>query len=122
MSNEFRPPQWITDVIPRKSPFVPQMGDEVCNIQRGSPQDAEIDLDMFSFSFHSLSGCTNVHQQPTILFSINYPSSHAGIFLIHVCQLHYVYSLLNVVINDQNWFIVKLFFPSVKVNLKLLVI
>lgn len=30
VSNEFRPSSWITDVIPRKSPFVPQMGDEVC--------------------------------------------------------------------------------------------
>lgn len=30
VSNEFRPSPWITDVIPRKSPFVPQMGDEVC--------------------------------------------------------------------------------------------
>lgn len=30
MSNEFRPSAWITDFIPRKSPFVPQMGDEVC--------------------------------------------------------------------------------------------
>lgn len=29
VSCEFRPSQWITDVIPRKSPFVPQMGDEV---------------------------------------------------------------------------------------------
>lgn len=29
VSNEFRPSPWITDVIPRKSPFVPQMGDEV---------------------------------------------------------------------------------------------
>uniref|UniRef100_A0A8C9VKR5 Bromodomain and WD repeat domain containing 1 n=1 Tax=Scleropages formosus TaxID=113540 RepID=A0A8C9VKR5_SCLFO len=29
ISNEYRPSAWITDVIPRKSPFVPQMGDEV---------------------------------------------------------------------------------------------
>lgn len=29
VSSEFRPSQWITDVVPRKSPFVPQMGDEV---------------------------------------------------------------------------------------------
>lgn len=29
VSNEFRPSTWITDVVPRKSPFVPQMGDEV---------------------------------------------------------------------------------------------
>lgn len=31
VSNEFRPSAWITDFIPRKSPFVPQMGDEVCS-------------------------------------------------------------------------------------------
>ncbi|CAB1348003.1 unnamed protein product [Coregonus sp. 'balchen'] len=31
VSNEFRPSTWITDVIPRKSPFVPQMGDEAVN-------------------------------------------------------------------------------------------
>ncbi|XP_061575074.1 bromodomain and WD repeat-containing protein 3 isoform X3 [Cololabis saira] len=35
VSNEFRPPQWITDVIPRKSPFVPQMGDEVIYFRQG---------------------------------------------------------------------------------------
>jgi hypothetical protein len=29
VSKEFRPSTWITDVVPRKSPFVPQMGDEV---------------------------------------------------------------------------------------------
>uniref|UniRef100_A0A7N6B7T8 Bromo domain-containing protein n=1 Tax=Anabas testudineus TaxID=64144 RepID=A0A7N6B7T8_ANATE len=35
MSNEFRPSPWITDVIPRKSPFVPQMGDEVIYFRQG---------------------------------------------------------------------------------------
>ncbi|XP_051717573.1 bromodomain and WD repeat-containing protein 3 isoform X1 [Ctenopharyngodon idella] len=35
ISNEFRPPAWITDVIPRKSPFVPQMGDEVIYFRQG---------------------------------------------------------------------------------------
>ncbi|KAK7172228.1 hypothetical protein R3I93_004517 [Phoxinus phoxinus] len=35
ISNEFRPPAWITDVIPRKSPFVPQMGDEVIYFCQG---------------------------------------------------------------------------------------
>ncbi|XP_067364956.1 bromodomain and WD repeat-containing protein 3 isoform X2 [Channa argus] len=35
VSNEFRPSQWITDVIPRKSPFVPQMGDEVIYFRQG---------------------------------------------------------------------------------------
>uniref|UniRef100_A0A6Q2XBR1 Bromo domain-containing protein n=1 Tax=Esox lucius TaxID=8010 RepID=A0A6Q2XBR1_ESOLU len=31
----FRPSAWITDVIPRKSPFVPQMGDEVIYFRQG---------------------------------------------------------------------------------------
>ncbi|KAM9439590.1 bromodomain and WD repeat-containing protein 1-like [Clarias gariepinus] len=35
VSNEFRPSSWITDVIPRKSPFVPQMGDEVIYFRQG---------------------------------------------------------------------------------------
>uniref|UniRef100_A0A8C9ZY26 Bromodomain and WD repeat domain containing 1 n=1 Tax=Sander lucioperca TaxID=283035 RepID=A0A8C9ZY26_SANLU len=35
LSNEFRPSPWITDVIPRKSPFVPQMGDEVIYFRQG---------------------------------------------------------------------------------------
>ncbi|KAL2096562.1 hypothetical protein ACEWY4_008710 [Coilia grayii] len=35
VSNEFRPSVWITDVIPRKSPFVPQMGDEVIYFRQG---------------------------------------------------------------------------------------
>ncbi|XP_029700101.1 bromodomain and WD repeat-containing protein 3 isoform X2 [Takifugu rubripes] len=35
VSCEFRPSQWITDVIPRKSPFVPQMGDEVIYFRQG---------------------------------------------------------------------------------------
>ncbi|XP_053730106.1 bromodomain and WD repeat-containing protein 3 isoform X1 [Synchiropus splendidus] len=35
VSNEFRPSIWITDVIPRKSPFVPQMGDEVIYFRQG---------------------------------------------------------------------------------------
>ncbi|XP_018604343.2 bromodomain and WD repeat-containing protein 3 isoform X2 [Scleropages formosus] len=35
ISNEYRPSAWITDVIPRKSPFVPQMGDEVIYFRQG---------------------------------------------------------------------------------------
>uniref|UniRef100_A0A673GL62 Bromodomain and WD repeat-containing protein 3-like n=1 Tax=Sinocyclocheilus rhinocerous TaxID=307959 RepID=A0A673GL62_9TELE len=35
ISNEFRPSAWITDVIPRKSPFVPQMGDEIIYFRQG---------------------------------------------------------------------------------------
>ncbi|XP_051965778.1 bromodomain and WD repeat-containing protein 3-like [Xyrauchen texanus] len=35
ISNEFRPSAWITDTIPRKSPFVPQMGDEVIYFRQG---------------------------------------------------------------------------------------
>ncbi|KAI4883177.1 hypothetical protein NFI96_033131, partial [Prochilodus magdalenae] len=35
VSSEFRPSLWITDVVPRKSPFVPQMGDEVIYFRQG---------------------------------------------------------------------------------------
>uniref|UniRef100_A0A8B9RAF8 Bromodomain and WD repeat domain containing 1 n=1 Tax=Astyanax mexicanus TaxID=7994 RepID=A0A8B9RAF8_ASTMX len=35
LSSEFRPSPWITDVVPRKSPFVPQMGDEVIYFRQG---------------------------------------------------------------------------------------
>ncbi|XP_061072702.1 bromodomain and WD repeat-containing protein 3 isoform X2 [Conger conger] len=35
VSNEFRPSAWITDFVPRKSPFVPQMGDEVIYFRQG---------------------------------------------------------------------------------------
>ena len=30
-----RPPEWLTTVIPRKAPFVPQMGDEVMYFRQG---------------------------------------------------------------------------------------
>lgn len=33
-----RPPEWITTVIPRKAPFVPQMGDEVVYFRQGHEQ------------------------------------------------------------------------------------
>ena len=32
---KFRPPDWLTDVIPRKSPYFPQMGDEVMYFRQG---------------------------------------------------------------------------------------
>ncbi|XP_037631117.1 bromodomain and WD repeat-containing protein 3 [Sebastes umbrosus] len=35
VSNEFRPSPWITDVIPRIAPYVPQMGDEVIYFRQG---------------------------------------------------------------------------------------
>ncbi|CAH2314773.1 bromodomain and WD repeat-containing 3 isoform X2 [Pelobates cultripes] len=34
-SEEWIPPQWILDTIPRRSPFVPQMGDEVIYFRQG---------------------------------------------------------------------------------------
>ncbi|KAM4663406.1 bromodomain and WD repeat-containing protein 3 [Discoglossus pictus] len=34
-SEEFIPPAWILDTIPRRSPFVPQMGDEVIYFRQG---------------------------------------------------------------------------------------
>ncbi|GFR63055.1 bromodomain and WD repeat-containing protein 3-like [Elysia marginata] len=38
LDERFRPPDWITTVIPRKAPFVPQMGDEVLYFRQGHEQ------------------------------------------------------------------------------------
>ncbi|CAN2389514.1 regulation of cell shape, partial [Pristimantis euphronides] len=35
ISNDWRPSSWITDTTPRRSPFVPQMGDEVIYFRQG---------------------------------------------------------------------------------------
>nr|DBA34530.1 TPA: hypothetical protein GDO54_002081 [Pyxicephalus adspersus] len=35
VSNDWHPPVWITDTNPRRSPFVPQMGDEVVYFRQG---------------------------------------------------------------------------------------
>ncbi|KAG9486236.1 hypothetical protein GDO78_009024 [Eleutherodactylus coqui] len=35
VSNDWRPSSWITDTTPRRSPFVPQMGDEVIYFRQG---------------------------------------------------------------------------------------
>lgn len=35
LPEEFRPPEWLTDTIPRKAPYVPQMGDEVMYFRQG---------------------------------------------------------------------------------------
>ncbi|KAK3780024.1 hypothetical protein RRG08_029717 [Elysia crispata] len=38
LDERFRPPDWITTVIPRKAPFVPQMGDEILYFRQGHEQ------------------------------------------------------------------------------------
>ncbi|XP_060082031.1 bromodomain and WD repeat-containing protein 3-like [Ylistrum balloti] len=35
LPEEFRPPEWLTDTKPRKTPYVPQMGDEVMYFRQG---------------------------------------------------------------------------------------
>ncbi|XP_043557145.1 bromodomain and WD repeat-containing protein 1 isoform X2 [Chiloscyllium plagiosum] len=35
ISEEWHPPKWITDTVPRRSPYVPQMGDEVVYFRQG---------------------------------------------------------------------------------------
>ncbi|BFZ25162.1 hypothetical protein BsWGS_28200 [Bradybaena similaris] len=35
LDEKMKPPEWITSVIPRKAPFVPQMGDEVVYFRQG---------------------------------------------------------------------------------------
>ncbi|KAK0064368.1 bromodomain and WD repeat-containing protein 3 [Biomphalaria pfeifferi] len=38
LDEKMKPPEWITTVIPRKAPFVPQMGDEVIYFRQGHEQ------------------------------------------------------------------------------------
>ncbi|CAG5116902.1 unnamed protein product [Candidula unifasciata] len=38
LDEKMKPPEWITTVIPRKAPFVPQMGDEVVYFRQGHEQ------------------------------------------------------------------------------------
>ncbi|XP_059154571.1 bromodomain and WD repeat-containing protein 3-like [Physella acuta] len=38
LDEKMKPPEWITSVIPRKAPFVPQMGDEVMYFRQGHEQ------------------------------------------------------------------------------------
>ncbi|XP_013385977.1 bromodomain and WD repeat-containing protein 3 [Lingula anatina] len=35
LPEQFRPPDWLTDTIPRKAPYVPQIGDEVIYFRQG---------------------------------------------------------------------------------------
>ncbi|KAG8189872.1 hypothetical protein JTE90_023378 [Oedothorax gibbosus] len=35
LPERFRPPQWLTDVMPHKSPYVPQIGDQVVYFRQG---------------------------------------------------------------------------------------
>ena len=34
-AEDFRPPEWLSDPIPRKTPYFPQMGDEVIYLRQG---------------------------------------------------------------------------------------
>lgn len=70
MSNEFRPSAWITDVIPRKSPFVPQMGDEVRAIHR-------LLLLLFLFTVY----ITKRKKKPLTLFSKSLTVTHDLLYL-----------------------------------------
>ena len=38
LKEEFRPPEWLTDTVPRKAPYFPQMGDEVMYFHQGHVQ------------------------------------------------------------------------------------
>ena len=35
LPEEFRPSEWLTNTIPRKAPYVPQMGDEIIYFRQG---------------------------------------------------------------------------------------
>lgn len=38
LAPEFRPPEWLTDVVARTTPYLPQMGDEVIYFVQGHQQ------------------------------------------------------------------------------------
>jgi hypothetical protein len=38
LQEEFRPPEWLTATVPRKSPYFPQMADEVMYFHQGHMQ------------------------------------------------------------------------------------
>jgi len=41
LAPEFRPPEWLTDVVARTTPYFPQMGDEVIYFVQGHQQYVE---------------------------------------------------------------------------------
>ena len=42
LAPEFRPPEWLTDVVTRTTPYFPQMGDEVIYFVQGHQQYVEV--------------------------------------------------------------------------------
>lgn len=50
----FRPSEWLSEVVPRRSPFFPQMGDEVVYFRQGAPLVCYwYPLELFTQSFSS---------------------------------------------------------------------
>jgi len=41
LAPEFRPPEWLTDVVARTTPYFPQIGDEVLYFVQGHEQYVE---------------------------------------------------------------------------------
>jgi len=41
LAPEFRPPEWLTDVVARTTPYFPQIGDEVIYFMQGHQQYVE---------------------------------------------------------------------------------
>lgn len=74
VSNEFRPSAWITDFIPRKSPFVPQMGDEVCSRAVGRLFTfTSLQMDFF---LHTRSGPRRSSDAASVLQVIYFRQGH----------------------------------------------
>lgn len=51
----YRPPEWLSEVIPRKAPYYPQMGDEIVYLRQGHAQylDAVRDKKVYKLSNNS---------------------------------------------------------------------
>ena len=65
---EFKPPEWLTSTRPRKSPYVPQMGDEVVYFRQGHQLyvAAVQEANMYELDKSTLPWATNQQQQHSV--------------------------------------------------------
>ena len=56
LDEKMKPTEWITTTIPRKAPFVPQMGDEVMYFRQGHLQYLQVcRCKVFAINIHIIS-------------------------------------------------------------------
>lgn len=68
-SEEWFAPQWILDAIPRRSPFVPQMGDEVIYICHRLSLGTSAVLTLLSLRTHFTQSSNNYILNSIIILS-----------------------------------------------------